>query len=79
MDAHEPEYVAAADAMAETYGQPQEPATYKAGQAILFRLADWNYPKSGTIHRVTNTGMLAVVGEDCHRYLITTDDVEGSR
>lgn len=79
MDAHEPEYQAAADAMAETYGTTAEPATYQPGQAVMFRLADWNYPKAGTITRVTNTGALAVTGEDGHRYLVYAEDVEATR
>lgn len=76
MDAHDPEYQAAADAMAETYGSSPEPATYQPGQAVMFRLADWSYPKAGVVTRVTNTGHLSVTGEDGHRYLCFPEDVE---
>lgn len=74
MDAHENEYIAAAEAVAGDL--PPPPAVGPAvGDSIWFRLGDWNYPKSGRVIDTTPLGGLIVVTDGGDRHLVWGDEV----
>lgn len=75
MDAHDPEYLAAADGMAETYGQPPADHTAAVGDMVWFKLADWNYPKSARVIEITTLGAYVVENDTGHRYMVWPTDL----
>jgi hypothetical protein len=74
MDAHEREYIAAAEAVAG-----DRPPTAEHGPAvgdlIWFKLGDWNYPKSGRVIDTTPLKALIVVTDGGDRHLVWPDEV----
>jgi hypothetical protein len=76
MDAHDPEYLAAAAGMADTYGQPPAAEqTAAVGDLVWFKLADWNYPKSARVIDHTPLGALIVEADTAHRYMVWPSDL----
>lgn len=74
MDAHEPEYLAAANGMAETYGgEPRH--DHAVGDLIWFRLADATYPTSGRVVELLPMGGYRVEAEGGGRHVIWADDL----
>lgn len=74
MDAHENEYLAAAEAVAGDL--PPPPAGGPAvGDSIWFKLGDWNYPKSGRVIDTTPLGGVIVVTDAGDRHLVWGDEV----
>lgn len=75
MDAHDPEYLAAASGMAETYGKPPADHSASIGDQVWFKLADWNYPKSGRVIDVTPLGAYVLETDASDRYLAWPSDL----
>lgn len=74
MDAHEREYLAAAEAVAG--GPPPTAENGPAvGDSIWFRLSDWNYPQSGRVIGTTPLGALVVVTDAGDRHLVWGEEV----
>lgn len=72
MDAHENEYLAAADAVA---GNPPACHAHAVGDSIWVKLGGWNYPKSARVIDTTPLGAYVVVTDDGDRHLVWGDEV----
>ncbi len=75
MDAHEPEYLAAAEGMAETYGKVNH--DHAVGDAIWFRLADAAYPRAGRVAELLPIGAYRVEDETGSQLVVWPDDITG--
>lgn len=73
MDAHDPEYLAAAEGMADTYGQPRH--DHAVGDLIWFRLADATYPQSGRVAELLPMGAYRVEADNGGRHVVWGDDI----
>jgi hypothetical protein len=73
MDAHENEYLGAAEGMAETYGR--KPAEHAVGDQVWFRRADMTYPAAARVIEVTPLGAYVVADEAGNRSTIFADDI----
>ena len=72
MDAHEREYLAAADAVA---GSPPARHEHAVGDSIWFRLGDWTYAKSGRVIETTPLGAYVVQTEAGERHLVWAEEI----
>jgi hypothetical protein len=73
MDAHENEYAAAADGMADVYGR--SPAEHAVGDRLWFRLPDWEYARPGCVVEVSAAGLYVLKDDHGERFAVWSDDI----